>query len=82
MRWLLFVLLLCCSVLWISCSNGPVASRQPLQTVVCKYWLQQCHLRARHYCPSGYSVKRSTRVDKTGGPKGRYKEFTMVFYCN
>jgi hypothetical protein len=77
------IALLCCAFLWISCaSDSAKDNRKPLKTTTCKYWLQKCHYKARSQCPSGYSVSRSTRVDKIGGPQGSYKEFTMIFYCH
>lgn len=55
---------------------------RPIQEVECKYWLQQCHLKSRQRCPSGYTVVRSIRADKVGGTEGSYKAFKMLYTCN
>lgn len=65
-----------------SCSSTPQKEQKPIHEVTCKYWLQQCHLKARKRCQRGHSVDRSYRVDKMGGPEGSYKEFKMFFTCN
>jgi hypothetical protein len=50
--------------------------------VNCKYWLQQCHHKARERCRKGHTVSRTIRMDKVGGPQGSYKEFRMLFTCD
>ncbi len=64
----------------VGCSSHPEPRTQ--RQVDCKYWLQQCHMKARNYCRSGYTVVRSVRMDRVGGPQGTYKEFKMLFTCN
>jgi len=55
---------------------------KPMHEVTCRYWLQQCHLRARQRCNRGHTVSRTIRTDKLGGPQGAYKEFRMIFTCD
>ena len=76
---LFFVSLLCFILLNSSCAEK---ERKPILEVRCRYWLQQCHLKARNRCRSGYSVVQSIRRDKVGGPQGSYKEFKMKITCN
>ena len=72
---------LLCFTLLVSCASDDVATR-PQKQVECKYWLQQCHIKARKTCASGYTVSRSVRLDKVGGPQGSYKSYKMFFSCN
>lgn len=70
------------AVFWVLASCSSSDETRPVHEVFCKYWLQQCHLKARQRCPSSYNVVRNVRMDKVGGPEGSYKEFKMLFSCN
>jgi hypothetical protein len=63
------------------CSSSPEENK-PMLEVTCKYWLQQCHHKARERCRKGHTVSRTIRMDKVGGPQGSYKEFRMLFTCD
>lgn len=74
-----FVYLPLCGLM--ACASGPDEPK-PINQVSCRYWLQQCHYKARNRCRRGYTVTRSIRSDKVGGPQGAYKEFRMLFTCD
>lgn len=72
-----FFLLLVAGV--AGCASQPPKA---LHQVTCRYYLQQCHVKARDMCAYGYTIHSSIRAEKTGGPWGRYSEFIMKYWCN
>jgi len=77
----------CCLVLAfvLGCSSKEVPpgrpDKKPVHTIVCKYHLQACHLKARGTCSNSYWVETKIRRTRIGGPWGAYSEYTMKFTC-
>ncbi len=68
----------------VGCSSDPAAvapQRGPRHKVVCKHWSNQCYYKAQAICPQGYTVLDSVESEKTGGPHGRYREYTIHVAC-
>jgi hypothetical protein len=77
------ILLLNVSFFLIACSSSEKHPRQGVRyAVVCKYLVQQCYYKAQDRCEGrSYTLLHTTEVMRTGGPEGRYREFTAHIQC-
>jgi hypothetical protein len=73
---ILSLLLLACS------SSGKEPAYRVTHTIVCKHWVNQCYFRAQEKCLGRqYDLLSTTETERTGGPHGRYREFTVRIGC-
>lgn len=71
------------TLILLGCSSPPPPKiTGAIRTVTCKGWANQCYYKAQEICQAGYSVISKVEAERTGGPWGRYKEFTVTFTCN
>lgn len=80
----LMVLLQVMCVLFISAcsSRDKEPSYRVTHVITCKHWLNQCYYKAQAKCEGRkYEVVSKTETERTGGPYGRYREFTVRIGC-
>lgn len=77
----LCLLLLClsaCSSSKEEYDRGPQGRSYELR---CKYALKPCYYKARERCLNKYKIINQYQTNRTGGPRGRYKEYVMNIVC-
>lgn len=49
--------------------------------ITCKHWTHECYNKAQSRCRNGYGIINESETQRTGGPHGRYREFTLTVGC-